>query len=416
MVIFPLSVLSHPKHLSIHDFIYHLPDESIAKFPLENRDEAALLVYRDGDIRKDIFNKLDEQLPSNSLLIFNDSKVIHARILFRISESIQIECFCLEPADGMAAADSLSQHGPLRWTCMVGMARKWKSEKIAKPFSGKDGDGIFTASKISNEGRDYLIEFDWDNKKYSFSEVLELVGDLPIPPYLNRAPQPEDEQRYNTVYAGAEGSVAAPTAGLHFTKSMLEKLKGSGKELGYVTLHVGAGTFLPVKSSTMEGHEMHAERIDVSVETIAQLANALGKKAIVTVGTTSTRTIESLYWLGIKWMKEGRGEDVFFVNQWEPYEYNVDELPSSAMVFSFLEKWMKENQLESLSGYTRLMIAPGYTFQVVDALITNFHQPGSTLLLLVAALVGDDWKRFMSSHHKIISAFLSFGDSSLLFK
>ncbi len=408
--------MSHPKHISIHDFIYHLPDESIAKFPLENRDDAALLVYKEGEIRKEVFKSLNEQLPESTLLIFNDSKVIHARILFRISEAVQIECFCLEPADGMAAADSFSQLGPLRWTCMVGLARKWKSEIISKPFSGKEGDGIFTATKISNDGRDYLIEFDWDNKQYSFSEVLELVGDLPIPPYLNRAAQPEDENRYNTVYAGAEGSVAAPTAGLHFTESMLQKLKGTGKALAYVTLHVGAGTFLPVKSDTMEGHEMHAERIEVSLETIAQLAKELGHRSVITVGTTSTRTIESLYWLGCRWMKEDRREEVFFVNQWEPYEYNVNELPSSAMVFTFLEKWMKENQLENLSGYTRLMIAPGYTFRVVDALITNFHQPGSTLLLLVAALVGDDWKKIYEFASQNNFRFLSYGDSSLLYK
>ncbi|MFN0189892.1 MAG: S-adenosylmethionine:tRNA ribosyltransferase-isomerase [Bacteroidia bacterium] len=406
----------HPKTIRIQDFIYHLPDESIAKFPLENRDDAKLLVYRDGEIRKEIFKNLNEQLPTNALLIFNDSKVIHARILFRISETIQIECFCLEPANGMAAADSFSQKGPVRWTCMVGMARKWKSEKIVKSFSGKEGDGIFIATKISNEGRDYLIEFDWDNKNYTFSEVLEMVGDLPIPPYLNRAARPEDEVRYNTVYAGAEGSVAAPTAGLHFTDSILEKLKGSGKELAYVTLHVGAGTFLPVKSATMEGHEMHAERIDVSLQTIAQMAKELERRPVVTVGTTSTRTIESLYWLGCRWMKEGRGEDLFFVNQWEPYEYNVDELPSSVMVFSFLEKWMNENNLESISGYTRLIIAPGYKFRVVDALITNFHQPGSTLLLLVAALVGDDWRKIYDFALTNNFRFLSYGDSSLLYR
>ncbi len=406
----------HPKHISIHDFIYHLPDESIAKFPLENRDDAALLVYKDGEIRKEVFKSLNEQLPSNALLVFNDSKVIHARILFRISETIQIECFCLEPADGITATDSFSQHGPVRWICMVGMARKWKSDNIAKPFSGSEGDGLFTATKISSEGRDYLIEFDWDNKNYSFSEVLMLVGDLPIPPYLNRAALPEDEQRYNTVYAGAEGSVAAPTAGLHFTKPILEKLKGSGKTLAYVTLHVGAGTFLPVKSDTMEGHEMHAERIEVSLETISLLANALENRSMVTVGTTSTRTIESLYWLGCRWMKEGRGEDSFFVNQWEPYEYNGDELPSAKKVFAFLEMWMKEKNLESITGYTRLIIAPGYTFQVVDALITNFHQPGSTLLLLVAALVGEDWKKIYEFASQNNFRFLSYGDSSLLYK
>ena len=243
-----------------------------------------------------------------------------------------------------------------------------------------------------------------------------LVGDLPIPPYLNRNALPEDEQRYNTVYAGAEGSVAAPTAGLHFTKPILEKLKGSGKTLAYVTLHVGAGTFLPVKSDTMEGHEMHAERIEVSLETISLLANALENRSIVTVGTTSTRTIESLYWLGCRWMKEVRGEDSFFVNQWEPYEYNGDELPSAKKVFAFLEMWMKEKNLESIPGYTRLIIAPGYTFQVVDALITNFHQPGSTLLLLVAALVGEDWKKIYEFASQNNFRFLSYGDSSLLYK
>lgn len=408
--------MPHPKDISIADYIYPLPDESIAKFPLKNREDSALLVYKDGIIRKAGFRNLDENLPENAFLIFNDSKVIHARILFRLSETVQIECFCLEPAEGLAAADAFTLRKPIRWTCMVGMARKWKSEKIAKSFSGIQGDGIFTATKISNVDRDYLIEFDWDNKNYSFSEVLEMVGDLPIPPYLHRAPESDDEVRYNTVYAGVEGSVAAPTAGLHFTTAMLEKLQSSNKMLDYVTLHVGAGTFLPVKSETMEGHEMHAERIEVSYDFIARLSSQLGERPVVTVGTTSTRTVESLYWLGCRWLKEGGSEALFFVNQWEPYDYSVDELPSVKTVFSFLEKFMFEHKLENLSGYTRLIIAPGYSFRVIDALITNFHQPGSTLLLLVAALVGDDWRKIYDFASQNQFRFLSYGDSSLLFK
>lgn len=408
--------MPHPKDISIADYIYPLSDESIAKFPLKNREDSSLLVYKDGIIQKQGFRDLNENLPENAFLIFNDSKVIHARILFRLSESVQIECFCLEPAEGLAAADAFTLRGPLRWTCMVGMARKWKSEIISKSFSGIQGDGIFTATKISNAGRDYLIEFDWDNKNYSFSEVLEMVGDLPIPPYLHRAPESDDEVRYNTVYAGVEGSVAAPTAGLHFTNSMLEKLNYSNKELGYVTLHVGAGTFLPVKSDTMEGHEMHAERIEVSYDFIERLSSQLGERPVVTVGTTSTRTVESLYWLGCRWLKEGGSEALFFVNQWEPYEYNVNELPSAEKVFSFLKQFMVENHLENLSGYTRLIIAPGYSFRVIDALITNFHQPGSTLLLLVAALVGDDWRKIYEFASQNQFRFLSYGDSSLLYK
>lgn len=408
--------MNHPKNISISDFLYPLPDESIAKFPLKNREDASLLVYQEGIIRKDGFRSLNEFLPERAFLIFNDSKVIHARILFRLSDSVQIECFCLEPAHGLAAADAFSFRGPLRWICMVGMARKWKSEKIVKSFSGKQGAGVFTATKISNEGRDYLIEFDWDNKNYSFSEVLELVGDLPIPPYLHRAAESEDEVRYNTVYAGVEGSVAAPTAGLHFTTAMLEKLQQSNIELSYVTLHVGAGTFLPVKSDTMEGHEMHAERIEVSYDFIALLSQELGRRSIVTVGTTSTRTIESLYWLGCRWMKEGGSEALFLVNQWEPYEYIANEFPSAENVFTFLKEYMSEHHLENLSGYTRLIIAPGYTFRVIDALITNFHQPGSTLLLLVAALVGDDWRKIYEFAAQNQFRFLSYGDSSLLYK
>jgi S-adenosylmethionine:tRNA ribosyltransferase-isomerase len=404
------------KELRISDFSYVLPEHRIATYPLSERSESKLLVYQQGEIRKSVFKSIGEFLPDTSLLIFNDTKVIHARIKLMTANHHPIECFCLEPVSKLSVEEVFRSNGPMQWMCMVGNARNWKSGPLYKSIDGKYGVVDITFNKVGQEERDFIIDISWNNSFYSFSEILEQAGELPIPPYLKRATEAQDELRYNTIYATQEGSVAAPTAGLHFTDSILEKLKCSGKELAYVTLHVGAGTFLPVKSATMEGHEMHAERIEVSLQTIAQLARELGRRPVLTVGTTSTRTIESLYWMGCRWMKEGRGEDSFLVNQWEPYEYNVDELPSTVMVFSFLEKWMKENQLESLSGYTRLIIAPGYNFQVVDGLITNFHQPGSTLLLLVAALVGDDWRKIYDFALTNNFRFLSYGDSSLLYR
>lgn len=405
----------HPKNISIDDFNYNLPESFIAKFPLSQRDDSALLVYKNKQISKEAFKSLNDFLPENSYLIFNDSKVIHARILFKLSESVQIECFCLEPSNGKSPADAFSSTGPLRWQCMVGMARKWKSEILSKSFTGKHGPCTLSALKTASEDKDFTIEFDWDNKAYHFSEILEIAGDLPIPPYLNRPSTPEDEVRYNTVYAGTEGSVAAPTAGLHFTPEILTGLKALNHELGYVTLHVGAGTFVPVKSATMEQHEMHAERIEVSIETITALASLPPDRTIISVGTTSVRTIESLYWLGCRWMQEGGSKELFLVNQWEPYAERTGDLPSREVVFKWIEKYMREQRLDELSGYTKLIIAPGYSFRVIDALITNFHQPRSTLLLLVAALVGEDWRKIYEFALTNQFRFLSYGDSSLLF-
>ena len=408
--------MKHPKDLSISDYLYHLPEDRIAKYPLVNRESSALLVRKENSIEKKLFASLNECLPENACLVFNNSKVIHARILFKVSEHISVECFCLEPADGIAPAEAFSLQESHRWLCMIGFARKWKTDLLSKEFTGVHGNSTFSARKISNEGRDFIIEFSWDNKNYSFAEVLEKVGDLPIPPYLNRKAEAEDEVRYNTVYAGADGSVAAPTAGLHFTDFMLQKLKEDKKELLYLTLHVGAGTFLPVKSTTMEGHAMHAERIEVSLETIQHLAAVLGQRSVVAVGTTSARSLESLYWMGCRWMKEGGSADVFMLQQWEPYEDKVEELPSAAEVFKYIANFMIDHQMDLLSGYTRLIIAPGYSFRVLDVLMTNFHQPGSTLLLLVAALVGDDWKNIYNFALENEFRFLSFGDASLLFK
>lgn len=408
--------MNNPKNISIKDYSYVLPPDRIAKFPLKNRDDSKLLVYRGERIFNSKFNELSTWLPESSLLVFNVTKVIHARIRFVNSNGATIECFCLEPADDVTAEQVFSSHDAVSWNCLIGNNRKWKSGSLQKTFSGIHGPCILKATRREVITRDFIVDFSWDNKAYSFSEVIENAGELPIPPYLNRNAEPEDEERYNTVYAKMEGSVAAPTAGLHFTDRLIDELKEQKVSIAEVTLHVGAGTFRPVSSETMENHEMHAERILILRSAISAIIQAKLNGTVIAVGTTSARTIESLYWFGVRILEKQFSGMQLSVEQWDPYgELNDSSIPSSVALNAVLN-WMDENKLIELSGYTRLMIAPGYDFKVADALITNFHQPDSTLLLLVAALTGNDWRKIYDVALKENYRFLSYGDSSLLFK
>ncbi|MBL7922818.1 MAG: S-adenosylmethionine:tRNA ribosyltransferase-isomerase [Bacteroidia bacterium] len=404
-----------PKAISIRNYTYDLPDDRIARYPLPQRDEASLLVYKDSGILKGKFKDLKDFLPGNSCLVFNNSKVIHARVIFNREGASPIECFCLEPYGRQSPDEIFKSHTSVKWLCMVGNAKRWKEEVLTKSLNGKYGPCVLSARKTGESGRDRIVDFSWDNPSYSFSEVLEMGGVLPIPPYLNRPSEHDDEIRYNTVYAGMEGSVAAPTAGLHFTHELLAKLSTGGTQTLYLTLHVGAGTFRPVSGEYISDHEMHAERIAAGRDTIVQLSEACRKKVMVAVGTTSARTLESLYWLGVKLNREVQPGNTFFISQWEPYTTSLTEFPPAGEVFDKIVSWMDQHALTEITAYTQMMIAPGYSFRVLDALITNFHQPGSTLLLLVAALIGDDWKKVYDFALANNFRFLSYGDSSLLF-
>lgn len=405
----------NPKDLSISDYTYDLPEGRIARFPLPERDSARLLVCKNTAVSDAIFSNITDWLPNQATLVFNDSKVIHARLVFFTEAGHRIECFCLEPEAGQTPSESFSSSGPVKWKCMVGNARKWKEVVLRRSISGKEGVFLLTARLLGEAGRDRLIEFTWDDSALTFSEVLEKAGELPIPPYLEREAEEIDLIRYNTVYAGPEGSVAAPTAGLHFTDSVLAKLQASGFGSLYLTLHVGAGTFRPVAAQTMAGHEMHAERVFFNYMELLRLYEAIMRGPIVAVGTTSARTLESLYWLGLDWMESG-ADAVTLVRQWWPYARANKPLPEPNLVLRFLLDKLKEKNADTLSFHTQLLIAPGYNWRVVDALITNFHQPNSTLLLLVAALIGESWRDVYAYAMKNEYRFLSYGDSSLLFR
>lgn len=408
--------MKDPRLLNIKDFSYDLPDTSIAAYPLMDRTASQLLVYKEGRIQKAIFRDIGDFLSKDSLLVFNDTKVIHARIKLKSDQGQSIECFCLEPVGNEPLENIFRSAGPLRWKCMIGNARKWKSDVLIKTAIGKYGETSLTIKKAGVSDRDYLIDFSWDNSAYRFSDVLELMGDLPIPPYLNREAEPEDEGRYNTVFATHEGSVAAPTAGLHFTEDLLLLLREKGVAQEKLTLHVGAGTFRQVNSETMLGHEMHAERVVISKQVIQTLLKHKGHQPVIAVGTTSARSLESLYWLGVKLMDDLDYSETICVEQWIPYNADYVNSPEVSLVLNNLLERLTASSREEVSFSTRLLIAPGYDFKIVDALITNFHQPDSTLLLLVAALMGEKWRDVYNYALKNEFRFLSYGDACLLFK
>jgi S-adenosylmethionine:tRNA ribosyltransferase-isomerase len=406
----------HPKDISIHDFIYNLPEEKIAKYPLTQRDASKLLVYKNGNISEDLYQNITTRLPENSLLIFNDTKVVEARILFQKSSGASIEIFCLEPLEiyGDIPA-AMKQQERVLWKCLIGGASKWKHGQILeKKIMHLATQIVIHAFFIKKQDDYFIIEFAWKPGELHFAELLHFAGRIPLPPYIKRETEAQDAERYQTVYAKRDGSVAAPTAGLHFSDSIFNQLKDKFIANDFVTLHVGAGTFKPVKSKRLEQHIMHAEFMEVSIATINLLFRNLDNN-IIPVGTTSLRTIESLYWLGLKTISQPdiRSENLI-VRQWDPYEISNQNLDKKKSLQSLIE-WMEKNSLSKLITTTQLLIAPGYQFKIIKGLITNFHQSQSTLLLLVAALIGEDWKKVYEHALNNNFRFLSYGDGCLLF-
>ena len=404
----------NPKHIHIRDFQYDLPDERIAKFPLPQRDHSKLLLYRQGEVSEDHFYNLPRHIPAGSLMIFNNTKVIQARLHFRKETGALIEVFCLEPIEPNDYALNFQQTHHSAWLCMIGNLKKWKEGPLHREMTVKGLPVTLTATRGECRGTSHWVDFTWDNAEVTFADILEVFGELPIPPYLNRETQESDLVTYQTVYSKIKGSVAAPTAGLHFTPRVLDDLKQQGVDLEELTLHVGAGTFKPVKSEEIEGHEMHTEYISVSRDTIAKLL-AHNARAIA-VGTTSVRTLESLYHIGLTVMEHpDASEEELHVRQWQPYELSAEKtsIPATEALQALLG-YLNRHQLEALHTSTQIIIAPGYDYKIVKAMVTNFHQPQSTLLLLVSAFVHGDWRKIYDYALAHDFRFLSYGDSSLL--
>ena len=404
----------NPKHIHIRDFQYDLPDERIAKFPLPERDHSKLLLYRHGEVSEDHFYNLPHHIPAGSLMIFNNTKVIQARLHFRKETGALIEVFCLEPIEPNDYALNFQQTRHTAWLCMIGNLKKWKEGSLHREMTVKGLPVTLTATRGECRGTSHWVDFTWDNAEVTFADILEVFGELPIPPYLNRKTQESDLVTYQTVYSKIKGSVAAPTAGLHFTPRVLDALKQQGVDLEELTLHVGAGTFKPVKSEEIEGHEMHTEYISVSRNTIAKLLAHNGQA--IAVGTTSVRTLESLYHIGLTVMEHpDASEEELHVRQWQPYELSAEKasIPATDALQALLD-YLNRHQMEALHTSTQIIIAPGYDYKIVKAMVTNFHQPQSTLLLLVSAFVHGDWRKIYDYALAHDFRFLSYGDSSLL--
>lgn len=400
-----------PKHIRISEFDYPLPDERIAKFPLERRDRSKLLLYRHGRVSEDRFANLPDYLPAGSLMIFNNTKVIQARLHFRKETGALIEVFCLEPARPNDYALNFQQTERSDWFCLIGNLKKWKEGKLTRQLTAKGRPLVLTAERGESHGTSHRVCFSWDNPEVTFADILELFGELPIPPYLNRETQESDKETYQTVYSKIKGSVAAPTAGLHFTPDVLDALRHKGVELEELTLHVGAGTFRPVKSEEIEGHDMHTEYISVARSTLEKLV-AHGGRAIA-VGTTSVRTLESLYHIGVTLTRHpDTTDEQLHVRQWQPYEQPAD-LPATEALQAIIG-YLDRHGMETLHTSTQIIIVPGYRYRIVQAMVTNFHQPKSTLLLLVSAFVQGDWRKIYDYALANGFRFLSYGDSSLL--
>ena len=432
-------MIKEVQNISIEDYNYPLPDERIAKYPLSERDASKLLVLKNGDITSSNFKNISEFLPKDSLLIFNETKVVRARLQFTKESGAAIEIFCLEPITGNGDYQlAFSSSSPSRWRCLVGNSRRWKNDKLAMEVDVRLQDHKTTrlqeangqqpmvngqqstvngqkatlyAERLEKNDNYSVVEFSWEPAELSFAEILEAAGEIPLPPYLHREAEASDRERYQTVFAKHEGSVAAPTAGLHFTNELIEKLKHDGVAFEEVTLHVGAGTFRPVSSEKIGEHEMHSETIAVRKSCIENLIKNKDK-TIIPVGTTSMRTIESLYWMGVMLIEEGLEERNIHLNQWFPYKER-ETLPSAEESLSAILKYMEMYHTDVFHASTALMIAPSCKINIAKALITNFHQPKSTLLLLVSALIGDKWKDVYQYALDNDFRFLSYGDSCL---
>lgn len=398
-------------NINIKDYNYELPDSRIAKYPLEERDQSKLLEFRDSCITEHIFRDLPGLLPDNAIMVFNDTKVVPARLHFRRESGASIEVFCLEPHLPVEYNVNFASTGQCEWRCIVGNVKKWKGDVLR--LDNPDGDESVSlmnlrAELVERQGETSIVRFCWDNGA-AFSAVLEACGRIPIPPYLNRDTESIDSERYQTLYAKYRGSVAAPTAGLHFTDAVLEAIRNRGIDTETVCLHVGAGTFLPVKSDNVAEHRMHREPFSVSLDFLMKLRH--GGHQVIAVGTTSVRTLESLYYVGVGIIEEGEAKDV---DQWAPYsrEYDYSLEESLDAIIDYL----KARGETSLRVGTRIIIVPGFRFRVVDVLVTNFHQPQSTLLLLISAFIGGEWKPVYEYALAHSFRFLSYGDSSLLFR
>lgn len=401
---------SDPRHIRISDYNYPLPDERIAKFPIAQRDHSKLLVYRKGDVSQDVFYNLPEYLPKGALMVFNNTKVIQARMHFRKDTGALIEVFLLEPAEPSDYELMFQTSERCSWYCLVGNLKKWKEGTLHRTIDVKGQQIEVSCTRGPIHGTSHRIDFEWTGG-VSFAEIIDAMGELPIPPYLNRETQESDKTTYQTVYSKIKGSVAAPTAGLHFTPEVLAAVDAHGIEREELTLHVGAGTFKPVKSEEIEGHEMHTEYISVRRDTIRKLIAHDG--CAIAVGTTSVRTLESLYYMGLKVMQNpDASEAELHVNQWEPYDTTT--CVSTVDSLTALGAWMDAHSLEVLHSSTQIIIAPGYEYHIVKMLVTNFHQPQSTLLLLVSAFVKGDWHKIYDYALANDFRFLSYGDSSLL--
>lgn len=399
------------KHIRIKDFDYELPDDRIAKFPVQQRDHSKLLVYNKGAVSEDLFYNIPAYLPSGSLMIFNNTRVIQARIHFRKETGALIEVFLLEPAKPSDYELMFQTRGECSWLCMIGNLKKWKEGTLTRTFNINGRDIRFSATRRHEQGTSHWVDFSWDDADITFADILEQVGELPIPPYLNRNTEESDKITYQTVYSKIKGSVAAPTAGLHFTSKVLDDIDNHGIERDELTLHVGAGTFKPVKSEEIAGHSMHTEYICVRRSTLENLIRH--DAHAIAVGTTSVRTLESLYYIGARLAENPDAtEEQLHIEQWEPYDTHPTISPVSAL--QNIVDYLDHNGLSSLHGSTQIIIAPGYEYKIVKMLVTNFHQPQSTLLLLVSAFVHGDWKRIYDYALGHDFRFLSYGDSSLL--
>jgi len=403
----------NPGELSISDFTYDLPEDRIAMHPLADRDSSKLLVYREGQITDSIFSQLPSFIKADSIFVFNNTRVINARLKFQKKTGAAIEIFLLEPWGNVSEYNSvMSTNHSSTWKCMVGGAAKWKEEILEKEIITSEKKIMLNASLIERTTEAFIVKFTWEADT-SFAEIIEYSGEIPLPPYIKREREKKDLERYQTIFASQKGSVAAPTAGLHFTEAVFEKLREKNIQETYVTLHVGAGTFKPVKALSMKDHEMHAEYIDVNRQAITELIS--DQRSCVAVGTTALRTIESIYWLGVKALLNPEMNKPL-LRQWDVYEDPIRNTRfTRSEALSGLLDWMEKNNLQNIFTQTQLMIAPGYRFRMADALVTNFHQPQSTLLLLVAAAIGPAWKKLYEHALQNEYRFLSYGDANLVF-
>lgn len=395
--------------IRIDDYNYDLPDEKIASYPLEKRDVSKLLIWRDHEISESLFSEIDRFIPANSLLVFNNTRVIHARLFFCRETGARIEIFCLEPHEPADYQLSFQKTESVVWKCLVGNAKKWKNDELQLKAIINGETVICKAQMLERSGNAFLIRFSWD-KNFTFADIIEAAGHIPIPPYLNRKAETGDNDRYQTVYAKIDGSVAAPTAGLHFTDEIFEKLHRKQISISELTLHVGAGTFQPVKTEQVADHEMHTETVIVSREFLNEIKN---HDKIIAVGTTSVRSLESIYWLGLK-INTLSTSDRLHIGQWEAYQ--AESNISKKQAIDNIDMWMKMNNLRQITFTTSIIIVPGYQFRIIEGMVTNFHQPQSTLLLLISAFLGNDWKKVYNHALKNNYRFLSYGDGNLYLK